>query len=217
MERRSIILAVDDEPFNIELIVASLGDEYEILTALCAQDAITLLREQTPDLILMDVMMPDMNGFDLCKIIKADKMCTDIPIIFLTFLDTREAASEGLELGGIEYLSKPIDFSLLRLRIRNHIALKNNIELVKAQRDLLAQQKLELEAILARVMQLEGIIPICSYCKKIRDDQNSWQPLEKYISEHSEARFSHGACPDCYDEQIAMIRTIGGKHADRQS
>jgi len=78
-------------------------------------------------------------------------------------------------------------------------------EKLRHQRDLLALQKEELETTLTRVKQLEGIIPICSYCKKIRDDQKSWHQLETYISEHSEALFSHGICPDCYSEQMEII------------
>lgn len=93
-----------------------------------------------------------------------------------------------------------------------------NDELINMQRELVKKNQLleklrgelderiaELETTLLRVKQLEGIIPICAYCKKIRDDQNSWQQLETYISEHSEAWFSHSACPDCLKEQMAII------------
>ena len=72
----------------------------------------------------------------------------------------------------------------------------------------------ELTQALNRVKQLEGVIPICMYCKKIRDDQNSWHQLEKYISEHSEAHFSHGACPHCAEEQMGIIRST--KHNSMQ-
>ena len=186
MDKRFRILAVDDEPVNIQLMTAALKNEYDVLTALNGHDAISQLKKSTPDLILLDVMMPDITGFDVCKIIKADERFADIPVIFLTALDTQEGQLQGLELGAIDYLTKPINFSLLNLRVRNHIALKE-------QRDLLACQK----AALGRVKQLEGIIPICMYCKKIRDDQQSWHQLETYISNHSEALFSHGICPHC--------------------
>ena len=155
------ILVVDDEPVNIRLVTAALKNEYKILAALNGHDAVDLIKEHNPDLILLDVMMPDITGFDVCKIIKADKRFADIPVIFLTALDTQEGQLQGLELGGIDYLAKPINFTLLRLRVRNHIVLKE-------QRDLLVRQKAELEDALARVKQLEGIIPICMYCKRIR-------------------------------------------------
>lgn len=142
-------------------------------------------------------MMPDITGFEVCTIIKADKRFADIPIIFLTALDIQEDQLQGLELGGIDYLTKPINFALLRLRVRNHLELKSRNDLIKEQRDLL-------EVALARVKQLEGIIPICMFCKKIRDDQQSWHQLETYISDHSEAMFSHGICPHCSEEQYGI-------------
>ena len=70
---------------------------------------------------------------------------------------------------------------------------------------LLNEAAMTAEVLLARVKQLEGIIPICSYCKKIRDDQNSWQQLEQYISEHSEAVFSHGICPKCLKKHFPAV------------
>jgi PleD family two-component response regulator len=201
MERRFKILAVDDEPINIRLITAALKGDYDIITALNGHDAIDLLAEQKPDLVLLDVMMPDLSGFDVCKIIKTEEMYVDIPVIFLTALDTLEGQLQGFELGGIDYLSKPINFTLLRLRVRNHLELKRRNDLIKEQRDLL-------EAALARVKQLEGVIPICAYCKKIRDDKQNWHQLERYITDHSDAMFSHGACPECAAEQMEKIRKM---------
>jgi hypothetical protein len=87
-------------------------------------------------------------------------------------------------------------------------SVKKNNQLEKLRREL-GERVAELEATLLRVKQLEGIIPICSYCKKIRDDQNSWQQLETYISKHSEAMFSHGACPDCLEKQLNMLKEYG--------
>jgi ABC-type phosphate/phosphonate transport system substrate-binding protein len=99
-----------------------------------------------------------------------------------------------------------------RIKYRNLNSEKQKLEkhheLVMEQRDTLTRQKVELEAALANVRLLEGIIPICSYCKKIRDDQNSWQQLEQYISGHSEAKFSHGICPHCFEEQMKVIESM---------
>ena len=208
MTKRPIILAVDDEPVNIQVITSALKFEYDILTALNGYDAISQLKEHKPDLILLDVMMPDLNGFDVCSIIKSDAAFADIPVIFLTALDFYDGERRGLELGAIDYLTKPINFDLLKLRVRNHIALNERNELVMEQRDLLACQKEELEAALARVRKLEGIISICMYCKKIRDDQDTWNQLEQYISDHSEAKFSHGMCPHCAEEQMQVIKNL---------
>jgi DNA-binding response OmpR family regulator len=201
MNNRCTILAVDDDPSNIIIITAALKDEYDITSARGGHDAINQLKEHKPDLILLDVMMPELNGFDVCRIIKSDVKFADIPVIFLTAVDTQEGELQGLEVGGIDYLTKPVNISLLKQRVRNHL-------LLKKQRDLLEQKNSELEAALAQVKQLEGIIPICSYCKKIRDDQQTWQQLEIYISSHSEAEFSHGMCPHCVEEQLEIISAI---------
>ncbi|MEI6209563.1 MAG: response regulator [Desulfuromonadales bacterium] len=199
MNNRHVILAVDDDPGNIKIMTSALKDEYDIMSALNGHDAIDQLKDHKPDLILLDVMMPELSGFEVCSIIKSDVAFADIPVIFLTAVDTQEAELEGLEVGGIDYLTKPVNLVLLKLRVRNHLALNE-------QRNLLKQKNEELEAALARVKQLEGIIPICMYCKKIRDDQQTWQQLEAYISNHSEAKFSHGICPHCTEEQMKIIK-----------
>jgi len=208
MDKRFVILVVDDEPVNIRVISSALKNEYDIITALNGHEAISQLKNSRPDLILLDVMMPDVNGFDVCRIIKSNALFIDIPVIFLSAMESHEDVRRGLDIGGIDYLTKPVDLELLKLRVRNHIESKERSDLVKEQRDLLASQKEELEAALARVKQLEGIIPICSYCKKIRDDQNSWHQLEHYITEHSEALFSHGLCPGCAEEQMKELEKI---------
>ena len=110
----------------------------------------------------------------------------------------------------IVYLSQNI--KQRRIKYRDLEEAKQELEeqnnLVKEQRDLLACQKIDLEAALAKVKLLEGIIPICSYCNKIRDDQNSWLQMEQYISNHSEAHFSHGVCPNCFEEQKKVIEKM---------
>ncbi|MEI6827447.1 MAG: response regulator, partial [Desulfuromonadales bacterium] len=144
MNKRYRILAVDDEYVNTQLIKSVLRDEYDILTALNGHEAIDLVKQYKPDLILLDVMMPDLNGFEVCRIIKADAEYNSIPIIFLTALVTQEGQLQGLELGGIDYLAKPVNMELLRLRVRNHLTMKE-------QRDQLALQKAQLEAALAEL------------------------------------------------------------------
>ena len=166
MDKRFKILIVDDEPINFQMISSALKDKYDILTALDGHDAIRLIQEHKIDLILLDVMMPVLDGFEVCKLIKANPASVDIPVLFLTVLDTLGAMHQGLDAGGIDYLTKPVDLDLLKLRVRNHL-------LMKEQRDLLAQKNEELEAALAQIKRLEGIIPICSYCKNIRDDKQS--------------------------------------------
>jgi hypothetical protein len=111
---------------------------------------------------------------------------------------------------------KPINLTLLKLRVRNHIEVKRRNDLYKEQRDFVAFQKKELEEVLGRVRHLKGIIPICMHCKSIRDTGQSWQMLETYISEHSEAIFSHGICPTCvtnhYPELAGFIKETSSEY-----
>ena len=201
MHDKPRILIADDDPINIQLLTKALQGTYDICSAINGFDAIDQVKEASPDLLILDVMMPDLSGFDVCRIIKAEEAYAEIPILFLTAMGTIESEITGLELGGIDYLTKPVKMDLLKLRVRNHIELKRRNDLVKEQRD-------QLEVALSRIKQLEGIIPICMYCKKIRDDQQSWHQLETYISNHSEALFSHGVCPHCAEEQMEIIRNL---------
>lgn len=135
MNKRSRILVVDDDPVNLQVVASALKDNYDCITAPGGNEAINLLKQQRPDLILLDIMMPGLNGFDLCTIIKSDTGFADIPIIFLTAMDSNEAELQGLELGAIDYLSKPINFSLLKLRVHNHLALKEQRDLLQASEE----------------------------------------------------------------------------------
>ncbi len=204
MNDKPRILIVDDDPINIQLLMKALQGTYDIFTATNGCDAVSQVNDTSPDLLILDVMMPDLSGFDVCRLIKAEATYADIPILFLTAKDAIEAEITGLKVGGIDYLTKPVNLDLLKLRVRNHIELKRRSDLVKEQRD-------QLEAALARIKQLEGIIPICSYCKKIRDDKSDWHQLERYISDHSEAVFSHGICPDCLKNQLKIIEDMSHK------
>jgi DNA-binding response OmpR family regulator len=197
---RHKILIIDDEPINIQLLKDYLKKDYSIQTSLNGFDAIHLVKEQRPDLILLDVIMPDINGFDVARIIKSNGIFSAIPIIFLTALDSSEAEAEGLEAGGIDFLTKPVHLNLMKLRIINHLALKHQTDLILEQRDLLIRQKEELESSIARIKRLEGLLPICMHCKSIRIYDASWQRVEEYIVDHSDASFTHGICPNCIAE-----------------
>jgi response regulator RpfG family c-di-GMP phosphodiesterase len=113
----------------------------------------------------------------------------------LTSRGSPEDTVEGLEAGADDYICKPFNSAELRARIRNGARL---LDLQSKLQD----RVLELEEALARVKQLQGLLPICSYCKKIRSDGNYWQQVENYISDHTGATFSHGICPQCYESQV---------------
>lgn len=121
---KATILIVDDEISNIEIMNAVLEDDYEICFATSGQQALDIARTVQPDLILLDVLMPGIDGFEVCRQIKADIMLVDIPIIFTTGLGDTEDEMRGLSLGAIDYVTKPIQPAILRARVGNHVELK---------------------------------------------------------------------------------------------
>ncbi|EPR41072.1 response regulator receiver modulated diguanylate cyclase [Desulfovibrio sp. X2] len=121
---RQSVLIVDDNPENIEVLSASLGDEVEVLFATTGKDALELARTEQPDLILLDVMMPDMDGYRVCSELKSLPETIDIPVIFVTALSQEEEETRGLDAGAIDYVTKPISPPIVRARVRNHLELK---------------------------------------------------------------------------------------------
>ncbi len=123
-DKKQTVLIVDDMAANIEVLDGVLGDEYEILFATNGSDALQIASDQVPDLILLDVLMPDMDGYEVCTRLKANPRTQDIPIIFVTAMNHEEDESKGLNAGGIDYITKPIRPSIVKARVRNHLELK---------------------------------------------------------------------------------------------
>ena len=188
-----ILIAEDDAVSRrvLETTLVRWGHEVVVTCdGIAAWDA--LQRADAPALTILDWMMPGMEGVEVCRRVR--QLPTPAPpyIILLTAKGGKEDLATGLDAGADDYIAKPFDREELRARVQV------GARVVRLQRSL-AERVRELEDALSQVKQLQGILPICSYCKKIRDDQNYWQRVESYISEHSEAQFSHGVCPDCYE------------------
>ncbi|MBU1169548.1 MAG: response regulator [Proteobacteria bacterium] len=178
---KPIILVVDDEPTNINILARLLQTEYRILVATISSKAIEIASKSMPDLILLDVMMPDMDGYEVCRKLKANIITRGIPVIFVTAMGEEHYEATGFEVGGVDYITKPIKPFILKARVKTHIELKIKME---------------------EILKLRGLLPICCVCKKIRDDSGYWNQIESYISLHSEIVFSHSYCPEC--EKKAM-------------
>jgi len=188
MENINIIIIDDDQNLRKTLgdILRAMG--YETAAAANGMEGLALMRINPVNIALIDIGLPDISGVEVMKRIKADYPSTEV--IILTGNATLDSAIEAANSGAFSYLTKPYEIVQLMLNI------KRALEKLQAKED---QERLiqELKLALSKVKQLEGIIPICSYCKRIRDDKKSWQQLEGYITEHSEALFSHGICPEC--------------------
>ena len=191
------ILIAEDDMVSRRLLEATLIKwGYEVVVTCDGAEAWEVFQQvAAPMLAILDWMMPSMDGIELCRKIRHALMPTPPYLILLTAKGRREDVVTGLRAGADDYVTKPFDREELRARVQV------GMRIMELQQSL-ADRVNALEEALARVKQLQGLLPICSYCKKIRDDQNYWQQVESYISEHSEAQFSHSICPDCYERCV---------------
>lgn len=186
------ILVADDDPVGRELLADTLSDwGYTVKVAQNGQEALTCLSERDPPRIaILDWEMPLLSGVEVCQRVVAS--CPDDPpyLILLTHRGGPENIAEGLASGAHDYIAKPFDDGELAARLSVG---RRVLEL----QDALLARVAELEQALQEVQQLQGTLPICAWCKKIRDDANYWQQVEEYLHRHTRAEFTHGICPDC--------------------
>lgn len=191
-----VIIAEDDAVSRkiLETLLRKWG--HEVMTTHDGEAAWNVLRQPgAPSLAILDIMMPGIDGLELCR--RARLLPNPIPpyIILLTANHGVREIVKGIEAGADDYLTKPYDRDELRVRVQV------GARIVELQTSL-AERVGQLEAALAHVKQLEGILPICSYCKKIRNDLDCWQHVETYVADHSQAEFSHGICPTCFENTV---------------
>jgi len=234
------VLVVDDSATQAEQLRFLLSNQgFAVTVATNGIEALDIINKHTISLVLSDIVMPMMDGYQLCAAIRANHETSNLPVVLLTSLSRPEDILNALECGADYFISKPYNEQFLLSRMRNIIdsitlrsgeGVEQGAEIffhgkkfhiradmqrvldllistyetviikngeLNAMQNTLSERLLDLELTLARVKKLEGIIPICMHCKKIRDDKSSWQQLEQYISDHSEAFFSHGICPEC--------------------
>ena len=191
------VLIAEDDPLSRRLLEATLSKlGYEVVVAVDGAQAWDLLqRHDAPSLAILDWMMPEIDGVEVCRRVR--NLPTETPpyLMLLTAKGEKTDVVVGLDAGANDYLTKPFDRSELgaRIQVGTHV--------LELQKTLVGRVR-ELEDALSQVKQLQGLLPICSYCKKIRDEQNYWQRVETYLSEHAQVAFSHGICPDCYTKVV---------------
>jgi DNA-binding response OmpR family regulator len=227
------ILVVEDsitQAQHLRYVLDRFG--YPVTIAHDGNEAMKSIEKQKPSVVISDVMMPGMDGYELCRQIKSNDGLKDIPVILLTSLKDPRDIIKGLECGADHFITKPykedyllshIQYIFVNRELRRTAMADLGIEIFFAGHkhfltstriqilDLLfstyeavLQKNFELERINQELKQsietiktLSGLIPICSNCKKIRNDDGYWQQLEEFIKEHSDAEFTHGLCPEC--------------------
>jgi phosphoserine phosphatase RsbU/P len=191
------ILIAEDDPVPrtvLERTLKKWGHEV-VLTCDGAEAWQALERPDAPKLAILDWIMPHLDGPDVCRKVRDLVRPEPTYIILLTSKQQKEDIVIGLDSGADDYVTKPFDQQELQSRIR------------VGERMLTLQQKLadrvrKLEEALAQVTELRGLLPMCSYCRKIRDDKNYWLEVETYLSHHTDVHFSHGICPNCWSSVV---------------
>ena len=187
------VLVADDDKIATRILVAALQPwHFDVTVVHDGAAAWEHLREYRPRLAILDWEMPGADGPELCRRVRKTAQCAGTYIILLTGREGRANVIEGLRAGADDYVTKPFDREELQVRVQVGAR-------VAALQQRLAERVDELQQALDNVRQLEGFIAICSYCKRIRSDAQQWEQMERYITDHSHAQFSHGICPTCFE------------------
>ncbi len=197
------MLIAEDEEINRKVLCDLMQDKgHSVLCASDGAEAWELFEKNAEklDLLLIDWMMPPPDGLELVRRIRQAEGDKNHYIILLTGRTASNDIITGLQAGANDYITKPFDIPELMARV-------NVGGRVAALDEALSLRVRELESALRQVTDLQSLLPICSYCKKIRDDRNYWASVEQYISKHTGARFSHSICPECLQKVEAELDT----------
>jgi CheY-like chemotaxis protein len=210
-QRQSRLLIVDDIPENIKVLGAGLRHAgYVIVFATNGKQAIEIAQTSKIDLILLDIMMPGMDGYEVCRVLKSDKRTADIPVIFITAKTQSKDILRGFETGAVDYITKPFNAAELSARVKTHLELEKSRQIIARQAEELAwtnkrlmEKNMKLQQAINEIEALKGLLPVCSSCKKIRtantdpDMADSWVTLEAYLHNHTAVEVTHSICPEC--------------------
>ncbi len=207
MDYRVKALVVEDN-FLVGEMIQGVAEEagYTVVgRATDGRQGVKMTSELHPDVILMDIKMPDLDGIEAAKIIQ-DRYPT--PVVILTAYDTPEMLKEASAVGVGAFLAKPPKVRELSQAIEIARARFGDLLRLRRANEALQKRTGELEEALKKIKTLRGLIPICASCKKIRNDTGYWQQLEEYLTEHSEADFSHGLCPECFRQMEMEVKAM---------
>ena len=196
MAKPTTVLLADDDKLTLNVLNDVLTRAgYAVITATDGEQAWRKLQEGNPQVAILDWIMPGMEGVEICRRAHADPKLANRYFILLTGKSSTEDLVAGLQAGASDYLRKPFDETELLARV------EVGIRFMELQTKLNDRVQ-ELEKALTQVRRLEGLLPICSYCKRIRNEQDYWERVDAYISQHANVRFSHNICPECYEKHV---------------
>jgi DNA-binding response OmpR family regulator len=204
------VLIAEDEAVSrrlLEVLLQRWG--YQVSVARDGREAWTMLSgSEGPRLAVLDWMMPELDGLEICRRLRAPPARPYVYVILLTAKVQDQDIVCGFDAGADDYMTKPFKEAELRSRVRAG-------ERILQLEHQLASKVLELQGALEHVKRLQGLLPICMHCHKVRDDRHIWKKLEAYVEEHSDAKFSHALCEEClekhYPEVAAEARAKAGK------
>lgn len=174
---------------------------YKVIATENGAEALARLQQEDPPrLLILDWMMPERSGIEVCRFVRAQTNRPYTYIIMLTANSTSEDLAEGFAAGVDDYIFKPFDEKAL------HARLKAGERIINLEQTL-AYKISELEAALTQVRQLKELLPICMFCKKIRDDNDYWHQIEAYLHQHAGTDFSHGICPECFSKRHELFQS----------
>lgn len=191
------VLIAEDDPTSRKVLQSFLAKwGFNVTCTADGEEAWQAFQSpEAPKLAVLDWMMPRLDGIELLRRLRGDEKTVSTYVLLLTAKGAAEDVLHGFEAGADDYIVKPFNRDELRVRINVGARI---VDLQSKLRDRVA----ELEDALSRVKTLSGLLPICAYCKRIRDDSDYWTEVESYLQRFSTAEFSHGVCPSCYDEHM---------------
>jgi sigma-B regulation protein RsbU (phosphoserine phosphatase) len=197
------ILVAEDDPVTRRILESSLSRlGWDVITAADGTAAWRVLEtlhgKHAPELVVLDWMMPGIDGIEICRKLRSTPGFEFIYVILLTSRSEKEDLAMALTAGANDYIAKPFHAIELESRVRV------GERMVKLQTSL-ASRISELEDALAHVRRLQGLLPICSYCKKVRNETNYWQQVDSYLSSHSDVQLTHSVCPDCFAREMKKL------------
>jgi sigma-B regulation protein RsbU (phosphoserine phosphatase) len=185
------ILIAEDDPVSVKILQFTLEHYgHEVVAAADGEEAWQIFDRDPVRVVVSDWMMPKVDGLELCQKVRHRPKTEYTYFILLTAINTgRENLRKAMDAGIDDFLTKPLDREAVLMRLR------------------VAERILEFTT---QIRQLKELIPICMYCKRVRDDQDYWQQVESYIHAHTGSNFSHGICPECFNKQIGILPSRSG-------